>query len=59
MITAVGVEKRRLAEVAAAYGVHLAWIYKLLGQGRLVLLRQRPVELRLFRGPVSSRMMRT
>jgi transposase InsO family protein len=35
VITAVVVEKRRVAEVAAAYGVHRAWIYKLLARYRV------------------------
>ena len=34
VITAVVVEKRPVSEVAAAYGVHRAWIYKLLARYR-------------------------
>ncbi len=34
VITAVVVEKRTVAEVAAAYGVHRSWIYRLLDRYR-------------------------
>jgi transposase len=32
VITAVVVERRSVAEVAAAYGLHRAWVYRLVAR---------------------------
>ena len=34
VITAVRLEKRPVAEVAASYGLHRAWVYRLLARYR-------------------------